>query len=144
MCGWGQTLSITRGTGAPGGVASLVLSLQFPSGRQPVALQWELSYPAAQLGTGDNDLQPAQAATASGKSLTCAGRPKDAGTYLYRCILAGGKAGIGMGAIATVKFQIRARARSGAAAVRVSNAVAVYPDGKQSKLEPVQADVTIR
>src|SRR2546423_12874756 len=122
---WAQALTVSPAAGVRGSVASVVISSTFPAGSEPVALQWELSYPSPQLGLENGDLAAGSAAARAGKSLTCVGRAENAGTYVYRCILAGGGKEIPNGAAAVAAFRIRPQARPGPATVLISSALAV-------------------
>ena len=71
-----NSLSLSSGTTTPSGTVSLNLTLTSPSGSQPAAVQWNLTYPAANVLSLSATAGPA--ATAAGKSLACAG---SSGTY---------------------------------------------------------------
>ena len=77
-----DTLVLSSGAVSPGGTASLNLSLTSPAGNQPAALQWTLAYsPTDIVAIGAS---AGTAATAAGKSLSCAGSPGS-----YTCFLTG-------------------------------------------------------
>ena len=99
----------------------MTVTLTFMPGKEPVALQWEVSYPSPQLGIEDGDMAIGAAAKKAGKALTCQGRPQDAGTYVYRCVLVGGPERLSNGSVAVVSFRVRATARPGPTTVRLSN-----------------------
>jgi hypothetical protein len=122
----------------------MTVALAAPAGKAPLALQWEISYPATQLGLGDNDIALGAAAKGVGKALTCKGWPQDAGTYIYRCVLVGGAERVPVGPVAVLSFHVRANARPGTATVRLSNALGVSADTQPIQMDSTQADVLIR
>src|SRR5262249_12261069 len=137
---YSQSLRLTGGSVRRGESINLSLILESPPGKAPLALQWELAYPSPQIGAEEKDLVRGDAAGAAGKSLTCRGQAEDAGTYFYRCILAGGQNPIPNGPVAVVKCQARSRARTGVAAIRIRNAQAVSSDLKKVEIAPIRAD----
>ncbi|MBZ5618896.1 MAG: AMIN domain-containing protein [Acidobacteriia bacterium] len=137
-------LRISPASAAPGSTAAVRVELDFPLGAEPVALQWEISYPSPQLGLEEGDLVIGSAASSVGKSLACAGRVESAGVYVYRCVLAGGQKRVSNGPVALVNFRVRPQAQPGPATVRLSNAVGVSIDLSTVKIPPVEADVVIR
>jgi hypothetical protein len=140
---YAQSLHLSAASATPSGTAAVTLSLESPPGKEPLALQWEVVYPSPQLGAEGSDFTAGQAAKASGKSLTCAGKPADADTYVYRCILAGGQKAIGNGPVATLTFHIRSAARTGTAAVQIQNAAGVSASLKKIDIGPAQVGIAI-
>jgi hypothetical protein len=141
---WGQAVSLSAMPAARGTFAPVTLSLSTPLGKEPVALQWEISYPSSQFSLEDRDLGIGNAAYSAGKSLTCSGRPGNVGTHRYRCILAGGQERIPNGQFAFVTFRVRADAQRGAATIQFGDALGILPDGKPMNIQPTKADVVIR
>jgi len=144
LLGWGQTVELAPVSAAAGSVASMTLTWAAPPGKSAVALEWELSYPSPQLGLEDKDIAAGSTAHTAGKALTCKGRSQDAGTYVYKCILAGGSKPLANGPAAIFFFRVRNKTRKGAATVRLSNTLGVSPEGNSIRIDPSQADVTIR
>jgi hypothetical protein len=140
----GKALNISSAVAGPGGVARVVISLNASLGKEPLALQWELSYASPQLGLESEDLVIGSAAKSAGKSLICTGRPEGAGTYIYRCILQGGAQGILTGPVALIAFHVRTTARLGPTSVRLDNALGVRRDGTGVSIQQNQAEVIIR
>jgi hypothetical protein len=140
----GQALNISSASAGPGGVAQVVISLNAPPGKEPLALQWDLSYASPQLGLENEDLVIGSAAKSAGKSLACTGRAEGAGTYIYRCILQGGTEGILTGPVALITFHVRTTARLGPTSVRLDNALGVRRDGEGVSIQQNQAEVIIR
>lgn len=137
-------LTLSPVTADRGSVATVRLELSSPVGEEPQALQWELSYPSPRLGIEEGDLATGSAGTSADKSLVCAGWVESADEYVYRCILAGGLKPVPNGAVATIQFHVRRQAEAGPATVRISNALAATKDGKEHRLQPCQANVTIQ
>src|SRR6266850_7396117 len=63
------TVSLSSGSGAPGGAVSLSVSLTSSGGAQPSSLQWTMNYPASDV-TGVN-VTAATSAIAANKSVSC-------------------------------------------------------------------------
>jgi len=141
---WGQALNLSPVSAAAGKVAPMTMTFKAPSGAEPTALQWEISYPSPQLGLEETDVAIGSAAKAAGKTLTCHGRPLDAGKYIYRCILAGGSQRVPSGPVAVFSFRVRASAQPGRATVQLSNTMGVSSDGKQTAVDSSQADILIQ
>ena len=91
----------------------------------------------------DSDLVAASAAQSAGKSLSCAGRPEDAGTYVYRCILIGGDKRLPQGPVVRIGFRVRAEAKLGRATVGLRSAQCVGADLKGVDLPSQEVDVLI-
>jgi hypothetical protein len=78
-------LSLSTAAVAPGGTASLDLSLISPADTPPAVLQWTFQYPASTLLSLTVDDGPA--VTAAGKTIMCAGS-----TTTYTCLAVGANA----------------------------------------------------
>src|ERR1700691_6761884 len=76
-----STLSLSSGTGSPGTTTSLALSFG-GGGSAPAGLQWTFVYPVSQISAVSATAGPA--ATAAGKTLSCASAPG-----LFTCLLSG-------------------------------------------------------
>jgi hypothetical protein len=139
-----HTLRLSPVSATPGSVAKVRLELDFPAGEEPLALQWELSYPSPKLGIEDGDLVAGSAANSAAKTFVCTGRVESAGEYVYRCVIAGGLKRVYNGVVALINFRVRSYAQPGPATVRVSDAFGVAIDGKKVPIQPNEADVTIR
>src|SRR2546425_3124994 len=64
----GQSLRLSSAAGSPGGRVAIELSLESPAGKEPAALQWETSVPAAKLSLMDENPLAGPAAQKAGKS----------------------------------------------------------------------------
>jgi hypothetical protein len=120
------------------------ISLTAPPGQAFAALQWEITYSPVQLGLTKGDMVIAGPAKAAGRELVCAAGAVKADSYVYRCVLAGGRQTISKGAIAVVTFHIRPYARPGSTTVEIGAASGVSGDGKQVEIPSSRTEVTIR
>lgn len=82
---------------------TLSINIDSPEGKEPVALQWEISVPPA-VAITTADIKVGKAAEAAGKSLTCAMKTKTQRASRYACILVGGQGPIKNGPIAEVHY----------------------------------------
>jgi hypothetical protein len=137
---FGQELHVSSVTGHPGTETTLEISFSRPARIIPLALKWEITFPAEVLNDEGGGPKAGHAATDSGKSLTCAKRK----AYSYVCILAGGQKPVPSGALAILHFKIRADAKTGTAIVRVERAEAVTADVNKLTLKDAEGTVTIR
>ena len=132
---------VTRGSSG-----TLLLTLQSPSGRAPLALQWEFTFPqhvAVDLG----DIVAGSAAESAEKSLTCRAFEKTKGSApssVYGCILAGGERPIPNGPVAIVRYRVPAEIKQIANKVQVGKAVGVTADLKKIEIEAVQAAIVVK
>jgi hypothetical protein len=137
-------LKLTGATAERGTSASVLISLVSAPGQPILGLQWELLYPSPQLGAEQSSFVAATAPKQVGKMLQCAGQPVDAGTFSYRCILAGGVAPIPNGPIAAVTFYVREGARTGPTTIRIVHAIGAPARDPSVPFEPVQANILIK
>lgn len=99
LLGQPGSLSLASGTTTQGGTVSLNLGFT-SSGSQPAGLQWTLTYNASDITS--ISVAPGPAATAAGKTTTCAGT---SGSYM--CLATGINANtIGNGAVAVVTVTV--------------------------------------
>src|SRR6476661_2795455 len=90
---WAQALSIPPSLVTRGSSGSLLLILDSPAGKAPVALQWQFTFPPS-VSVDPAEIVAGSAAESGQKSLTCRalGNAKDAAkSAVYACILAGGQ-----------------------------------------------------
>lgn len=96
------SLSLAGGSGAPGSLVSLNISLSANGGAQPAGLQWTLNYSQADFSSVSVDI--GAAATAAGKTISCS---NNAGSIT--CVVVGfNTTTIGDGIIGIARFQIAA------------------------------------
>jgi len=133
---YGQALSVSSPTATAGMPVVVDISLQGAgNATQPSALEWTITYPAADLAittagpTVDPELRDA------GKFLTCRGGwEKGARIYSYRCMLAGGKEPIREGTVASLHFQVKRTAKPGPRPFELANPKAVTAAAKPMHL----------
>jgi hypothetical protein len=142
----GQTLGLSPAAARQGERMEIEISLKSPTGKEPQALQWETTIPAAQLGFVENNLQPGQAAQAAEKSFTCVVKngSTETRTRTLACVLAGGLKVIPNGVVAVLRLEIPAEAKPGPASIRTGRGIAVLKGPKEIPLAPVERVVTVR
>ena len=124
---------------APGEKVTLDIKARSQPGKAPVALKWEVIFPAQWMEM-EGDAEAGKAAIDSGKSLQCTAR----GQYAYTCILSGGQKPIADGPIASFHFRIRTTAESGTATFHIDKVQSTTVDSKELNLDDTEAVVTIR
>jgi hypothetical protein len=133
---FGQTDSLTLSSGvvSPGGTTSLNLSLAAVAGSSPAGVQWTFSYsPSAIVSLS---VSAGAAATAAGKSVSCAGSP---GTYM--CLLSGLNANTiqnGVAAIVTVTISPGTTATS----IGITNALGASAAGTNIPITATGGSIT--
>ena len=142
---WAQTFLIPPSMVTRGGSGSLLLALESPAGKAPLALQWEFTFPP-NVAVDVADIVAGSAAESAQKVLTCrAVKTKDgAQGSVYGCILAGAQKPIPNGPIAVVRYQVPAEIRQIAEKVRVWKAIGVTADLKSVELASTQATITVK
>ena len=143
---WAQSLSIPPSTVTRGASGSLLLTLESPQGKAPLALQWEFTFPPNVM-VDPADIAAGSAAESAQKALTCRAveRTKDAGQgSVYGCILAGGQKPIPNGPVAAVRYRVPLEIRQIAEKVRVEKAIGATADLKKVELEGTQAVITVK
>jgi len=137
-------LSISTDTVAPGGAATIGVSLNSPTDNEPVALQWQLSYPSPQIGIDSSQITADEAAKSADKTVSCAGQPEGPGIYRYTCIVAGGTKRMHSGAVALIPLRVRNTARMGTVTVVLTDAVSVDSDTRATHLADAMISLEIR
>ena len=137
---FGQALSVSSSSGAPGDKVVLDISMDSQAGQAPAVLKWELMFPARLLEIDGSGPEPSKTAKESGKSLTCAVRAE----YTFVCVLAGGEKPIANGPIATFRFKIQASAHTGTSIIKIDQVDAVTKDLKTLKLSGAEGRVEIQ
>jgi len=127
-------------TKAPGEKVTLDISAYSQPARAPVALKWEVVFPAQLMEMDGDAPEIGKAAMDSGKSLQCTARKP----YSYVCILSGGQNPIADGPIAIYHFKIRTTAWAGTTTFRIENAESTTADSKKWTLSETEAIVIIR
>ncbi len=140
----GQSLRISSSKASRGERVTLQVFLTSPAGSEPLALQWETTFPADQLVPLEGGASLGPVARAAGKTVTCAAMPKAGETNGTKCILIGGQQRIRNGVIARLRFRVLPEAPGGSARVQVGQGIAVFKDLKQAPLNMAEAAVKIR
>ena len=136
----GQTATVSSVTKSPGEMVTLEISANSQPSRAPVALKWEVIFPAQLMQMEGDATQVGSAAMDSGKSLQCTARRP----YAYDCILSGGQNPIADGLIATYHFKIQTTARTGTTTLKIEKAEATTVDAKKWTLNDTEVIVVIR
>ena len=141
-----QTLLLPPSVVKHGASGTLLLTLQSPAGKAPLALQWEITFP--QDVTVDlADIVAGSAAQSAEKFLTCKAFEKSKDTAqgsVYGCILAGGEKPIPNGPVAIVLYRVPPEIRQIAGKVRVGKAMGVTANLKGIDIEAVQAAIVVK
>jgi hypothetical protein len=133
-------LAQTPVTKAPGDKVTLEVSADSQPTRAPIALKWEVVFPAQLMEMEAGAPQIGSAAKDSGKTLECTARRP----YAYVCIVSGGQKPIGDGPVAIYHFQIRATAKAGTASLKIQEAESTTADSKKWLLNNTEAIIVIR
>jgi hypothetical protein len=136
----GQTSQVSSVTKAPGDNVTLEISANSQPGRAPVALKWEVIFPAQLMSMEGDVPETGSAVRDRGKSLQCTARKQ----YSYSCVLSGGQNPIANGLIAIFHFKIRTTAGGGTTTLRIERAMATTADSKVVPLNDTEANVIIR
>jgi hypothetical protein len=143
---WAQSLSIPPSTVTHGASGTLLLTLDSPRGKAPLALQWELTFPP-NVVVDVADIVAGSAAESAQKALACRSveRTKDAAPgSVYGCILAGGQKPIPNGPVAVVRYRVPLEIRQITEKVRVGKAIGAAADLKRIDLQGAQAVITVK
>ena len=137
-----QTLQIQiQATDGQNGTAAIQLTS--PDGQQPLALQWELSFPdSVQIeSAGATISEPSGNA---GKSIRCAILPNRAGkTQTCRCLVAGGTNRVPNGGVAVLKYSAARPLRPGRYSLDLKKGLAVTSDLKKLAMKDVRAEIVL-
>ena len=138
------TLAISPHTVAPGGAAVILVALNSSTDNEPVALQWQFSYPSPQIGIDNRQITADEAVKSADKTVSCAGKPEGPGTYKYTCIVVGGTKRMHNGAVALIPLQVRNTARMGTVTVVLTDAISVDSAGRSTHLADTTTSLEIR
>jgi hypothetical protein len=136
----GQTSHVSSVNKAPGEKVTLEISANSEPARAPVALKWEVVFPAQLMDMEGGAPEIGSAAMDSGKSLQCTARKQ----YVYVCILSGGQSPIADGQIAIFHFKIRTTAQAGTTTLWIERAEATTVDSKKWTLKDTEVIVIIK
>lgn len=138
----GQSLRVARSTTDRKTPGEVPVSVESPKGREPVALQWELSIPPA-IAVDAGDISIGTAAAGAGKTVTCAKKSVADGKLRYACILAGGQSAIPNGAIFLVRYRAAADTHGAPIRLGIENVIGVLADLKRVEIPNAYAVITI-
>jgi hypothetical protein len=142
-----QSFQIVPSAATPGGSGSLLITLTSPAGKEPVALQWKITI-ETEVTVGAADIVAGDAATAAGKTVTCAPDGKaEGGKSAYKCILVGGVKNIANGTVFRVKYQVKPGTRPRTLPVSISGGLAGLQHGNQLEpfpIPPVEGTIRVR
>jgi hypothetical protein len=124
---------------APGDPVTLQLFANSLPNRAPLALEWEVVYPA-QLMDLEGTPEAGRAAADSGKLLECKPRKE----YSLICVLSGGSKPMTDGQIAVFHFRIRPDAIPGKVTLRIQSASARQKDNSDAPLKSTESVFIIR
>jgi len=129
-----QTVALSSGTAGSNGTVTLNLNLTSPSGSQPAALQWTLTFsPSAVVAIS---AAAGTAATNANKTLTCA-----AASGSYTCLISGMNANlIANGIVAAINVTIAAGA--GNTSLAITNTLAASASGGNLTLSGTGGTIT--
>ena len=136
----GQTPHVSTVTKTPGDEVTLEISANSQPGRAPVALKWEVVFPAQLMEMEGSGPELCSAAKDSGKSLQCTARTP----YALDCSVSGGQKPIADGLIAIYHFKIRPTAAKGITRLRIEKAESTTADSMKWPLNSTEAIVIIQ
>ena len=119
---------------------TLEISAASQQGKAPVALKWEVVFPAQLMELEGGGPEIGSTAMKAGKSLQCTARTP----YAYVCTLSGGQKPVADGTIAIYHFRIRAKAKAGITSLRIERAESTTMDSRKWTLNNTEAIVIIR
>jgi hypothetical protein len=140
---WAQSISVPPSTAKRGASGSLLLVLDSPPGKAPVALQWKFVFPEY-VTVALADIAAGSAAESAKKSLTCTAiaKPANAGP-VFACILAAGRQPIPNGPVANLRYRISLGAPPLSGKVNVENIIGVASDLRKLAMGNVEGSITI-
>lgn len=109
------------------------------SGKDLVALEWEMVVPARVLDLAGDGPETGRASADSGKAVRCS-KQKD---YLYGCTIAGDPKPIMNGPIAVYRFKVHPDVQSSTAVLRIEKIEARTSDGRQYTLHGAEGTIAI-
>jgi len=124
-------------------IAVVEISLESPKGKEPTALQWEMTIAGAGL-TFVQDVLPVSADSLSpGKAIRCGSRRASKKAQTSFCMLMGGVEPIPAGRIARIQLTGPAPAEARSVQVQLDQIIAVYKDLRRIALKPSGLTVPI-
>jgi hypothetical protein len=140
----GQTLQVQSEPAADGHSGTVVIRLDAPAGKEPVALQWDLEFAANPLHVDVTKVAAGDAAKTAGKSAACSLIAREKRDLLrYRCILAGGVSLLASGPIVTIPYAAEQNAKAGRYPLRLKNGLAVGKNLEKDRVKDSGAEITV-
>jgi hypothetical protein len=136
----GATSVVSSVTKAPGEIVTLEISASSEPSRAPIALKWEVIYPAQLMEIEGGAPELGRAAKDSGKSFQCTARKP----YANVCVLSGGQKPMVDGLIAIYHFKIRPTAEAGTTTLRIEKAESTTVDSVKWPLNKTEVSVIIK
>lgn len=133
-------LSLSSGSAAPGGIASLSLTMDASGAtEQPAGLQWDITTSSSDVTSVSAAAGPA--ATAAGKTIACATQSNPA---VYRCLLYGiNQTQIASGVVANISLTISPSTSNTQTPVQLTNWIAVSASGNPISITGTGNTLTI-
>jgi hypothetical protein len=141
---YGQTLQLQPEPAAGSHSGTVVVRLDSPRGKEPLALQWELEFVGTVLHMDFENLVAGDAAKTVGKSIACslvAREKRD--RFRYRCVLAGGVHAIANGPIAILSYAADRDGKPGRYPLKLTNGLSVSQKLIKERLKDSGAEITL-
>jgi len=141
---YGQTLHVQSEPAADGHAGTVVIRLDSPAGKEPLALQWDLEFAATALHMELTNPAAGDAAKTAGKSVACSLIARERiDRFRYRCILAGGVSTIASGPIVTIPYSAEQNAKPGRYPLRLKNGLAVGKNLEKDRVKDSGVEITL-
>jgi hypothetical protein len=141
----GQSVSISTLTAQDGSSGSILLKIESPAGKAPVALQWDFWFPPS-IAVEASDLVAGSAAESAEKTLACklGTEPQPGGETVCRCILYGGRKSISNGVMAMVHYRVNPTAAKKSRRVSAQSILAVDADANPISIASAEATLAAK
>ncbi len=141
---YGQSLQVQPEPAADGHSGTVVLRLDSPSGKEPVALQWDLEFAATAVHLDFANLTAGEAAKTAGKSTACSliSREKR-DRFRYRCILAGGVSVLASGPVVRIPYSAEQNGKPGHYPLKLKNGLSVSKSLKKDQMKDSGVEITL-
>jgi hypothetical protein len=136
----GQSSGVSSVAKAPGETVTLDISAESQPGKEPIALKWEVIFPAQLMEIEAAGPEIGKAAMDSGKSIKCTLR----NPYTYVCVVSDGQKPIADGLIASFHFKIRTTAQARIVTLKIEAAESTTADSRKWPLNNTEAFVVIQ
>jgi hypothetical protein len=138
-----QTLQVQATGAGRAQKGSATIRLDSPPGKEPLALQWEIQVPVS-IALDPRTIVAGEAATAAGKSVTCAILVNRSGdSTRCRCLLAGGAKPIGNGPVALMTYVPARIVRPGSYKLNLRSVFSVGEGTKKAPLKDAETTIIV-